>query len=175
MPTNTPQEFEPLLVDPRTKQTAKLTSLQFERYCQLIDGSPYGWFSISDQEPLLQYVRLLSRIDRAQSEVDKLKSEIVHTSHGPQTHPAVRLLDLLTRRASAMREELRINPASRGKALRLTSLGRARAQKIAGAQAIAAATDVAPSRDGLMFGGARVAAMLAAKADDNGIGDDRQE
>lgn len=160
MPTDS-TEFEPLVVDPRAKQQTKLSAPEYARYVSLINGSPHGWFTTSDREPLLAYVRLLTRIDRVQTEVDGLESEICQTSHGPTLHPSVRLLDTLSRRAAGAREELRINPASRGKAQRTTNLGRARSEKIAGAQAIAAATDVAPSRAGLMFGGARVAAMLS--------------
>lgn len=156
-------DFEPLLVDLRAKANGKLSVPEFENYCALIRGAPQGWFTISDREPLTQYVKLLSRISKCQAGVDALKSEICETSHGPQTHPAVRLLDLLNRRASAMREELRINPSSRGKAMRTTRLGRARAEKEQGADDVAAPAEVVPSREGLMFGGARAASMLGVK------------
>lgn len=157
-------EFEPLRVDLRTKQTAKLTAQEWERYSAIVTGSPRGWFAASDREPLLQYIRLLTRIDKVQLEVDQLESEICATSHGPQCHAAVRLLDMLNRRASAMREELRINPSARGKAMRITRLGAARAQQLQGAKETAAAAEErVPSREGLLFGGARAAALAAAQ------------
>ena len=155
------EDFQPLR---EMRCRLKLNAAERSIYERVINDVPPKWFVAADEPAIASYARLMARIDRAEAQVAALDSESVHTSHGPALHPLVMQLDRLQRRAAAMREELRLNPASRRKAIRTTKLGRARAEAVVNAQEIG--RDITPAdRAHLMFGGRRAAEALGLDDD----------
>jgi phage terminase small subunit len=149
-------QFAPLTASAKPPGTLNAAARAIWR--KTLEDSPAGWLALSDAPALAAYAALLARLEVVAREVNALSSEIVDTSHGPQVHPSVRLLDMLARRASQARYELRLNPNARAKSVTLTKLGRDRAAREAGARA--QADEDHADRTALLFGGARRAAAV---------------
>ncbi len=160
MTTELDQHFD--LLDPKTP-APKMTGAVRRMYDSILRSAPRGHFALPDQPAVIAYAQVMVRLDKAQEEVAALSSEIVATSHGPQVAPAVRLHDMLMRRSSQLRRELRLTHAKRGNPIPATRRGKERAQAEMGAQARVEEVHRDPS---LMFGGSRAAAMIVERTND---------
>lgn len=147
-----------------------LTDTEAASYRSIVDSCPVGWLTRAEEPALIAYIKLQTRIERLQLEIEALDSEVADTSHGPAAHAKVMQHDRLLRRASQYRTELRLNPSARMKAVPRTKLGTARELQEQGAAAQAEGSDAAiaaaRARSQLLFGGERAAAALHVDADD---------